>query len=196
MKITSGIGTVAPILLLALLAVGTLGGVMALWWERLTTDVTVETGTLDASLSIHGMGDNEEDIAADMGEPDPTVKDVSNITCTLSEDGKSIEVVIQNAYPSITYWCIVDLTNTGTIPFKIYNVSFSGNLTDVADIFEFLPGDDGQVDIQEGTQIHPGDQVVDVLTIHLTNDAAEDSTYTGSVVIEVEQWNEYPTPLP
>ncbi|MEB3788018.1 MAG: hypothetical protein GSR78_04590 [Desulfurococcales archaeon] len=191
-----GIGSVTPLLMLTLLAVGMLGGALALWWERLTVDIYVETGELDAQLSVHDMGDNEIDIATDMGEPDPTVKDVSDITCTLSDDGKTVFVTVQNAYPSITYYCVLDLTNTGTIPLKIYDVSFSGNLTDVAADFYFDPYTDGQVDFQNGTQIHPGESVLDMLIIHLSNDAQENSVYTATIDIVVEQWNEWPTPPP
>ncbi len=184
-----------PVVFIALAAVLALAGAaMALWWESLIIDVTVETGTLDAQLSVHNYGDNEIELATQMNESNPEVKDVSNITCTLSEDGKSIMVYVNNAYPSITYFCEIDLKNTGTIPFKIYSVSFSGNLTDVAEEFEFQPGDDGVIDIANGTQLEPGDEVVDILVIHLSNDAMEDSTYVGQVSIVVEQWNEYPTP--
>lgn len=177
-----------PAVFIALAAILALAGAaMALWWESLLIDVTVETGTLDAQLSVHNFGDNELEIAEDMGESDPTVKDVSSISCTLSDDGKTIVILVENAYPSITYFCDIDLKNTGTIPFKVYSIEFSGNLTDVAD-FYFSDGV-----IVEGLQVEPGDEEVDKLIIHLTNDAMEDSVYVGEVTIVVEQWNEYPT---
>jgi hypothetical protein len=178
-----------PAVFIALAAILALAGAaMALWWESLLIDVTVETGTLDAQLSVHGYGDNEIELATQMNETTPEVKDVSNITCTLSEDGKTINVLVQNAYPSITYFCEIDLKNTGTIPFKIYSIDFSGNLTDVAEEFGF-----NNSVIVEGLQLEPGDEVSDTLVIHLSNNAMEDTVYTGEVTIVVEQWNEYPT---
>lgn len=178
-----------PTVFLALTAVLALvGAAAALWWESLYVDVTVNTGTLDAQLSVHGSGDNEIALAEAMNESHPEVKDVSNISCTLSDDGKSIDIVVENAYPGITYYCDVDLTNTGTIPFKVYSVSYEGNLTSVASEFGFANGT-----IAEGVQLEPGDSVVDRLVITLSNDAAEGSVYTGHVTITVEQWNEYPT---
>ncbi len=187
-KISTGI----PVVFLALIAVlGITAGALALWWESLTIDVTVNTGYLEAQLSVHGFGDNETEIAEEMGEPDPSVKNVSSINCTLSDDNKTVTIVINNAYPSISYWCEIDLKNTGTIPFKVYNITFEGNLTEVADKFEFTDGT-----IYAGLQLEPDDEVIDKLVIHLTNNAEENVTYTGKVTIIVEQWNEYPTPPP
>jgi hypothetical protein len=185
-------GAFAPVLLVAILAVSILGGAMALWWERLNIDVNVETGTLDASLSVHDFGDNEIPLAVQAGESDPSVKDVSNITCTLSPDANSIDIQVNNAYPGITYYCTINLENTGTIPFKVYSVNLTGNLTDV------MTSDSGFVNgsIYEGLQMHPGDVVYDTLQITLTNDAAENATYTATLEIVVEQWNEYPTAPP
>jgi len=186
-------GAIVPLLLLAVLAVGMFGGAMALWWERLNVDVTVNTGTLDAQLSVEDFGDNEIALAQAAGENDPSVKDVSNITCTLSEDGNSIDIVVQNAYPSITYYCDINLENTGTIPFKVYGTpTIEGNITSV------LTNDSGIQNgtIVDGLQMHPGDIVYDTIVIHLTNDAMENAVYTGHMNITVEQWNEYPTAPP
>ncbi|MCE4614348.1 MAG: hypothetical protein F7B60_02290 [Desulfurococcales archaeon] len=186
-------GAIVPLLLLAVLAVGMFGGAMALWWERLNVDVTVNTGSLDAQLSVEGSGDNEIALAQAAGEDDPTVKNVSYITCTLAEDGNSIDIVVENAYPSITYYCDINLENTGTIPFKVYGTpTIEGNITSV------LANDSGLVNgtIYDGLQMHPGDIVYDTIVIHLTNDALENSVYTGHMNITVEQWNEYPATPP
>ncbi|BAN90977.1 hypothetical protein [Aeropyrum camini] len=185
------------VLMLALLAAAGLGGVFALWDELLTIDVTVETGELDAALSVEGMGDNEEDIATSMGEPDPTVKDVSSISCVLSEDGKSIDVTITNAYPSITYWCELNLENTGTIPLKVQSIEFTTDeISPVAEEFGFY--DDLDLNPPDtfvvGTQLEPGDVGYDFLVIHLSNDADENSTYNATIEIQVVQWNEFTSP--
>ncbi len=183
-------GAIVPLLLLAVLAVGMFGGAMALWWERLNVDVTVNTGTLDAQLSVEDFGDNEIPLAQAAGETNASVKDVSNITCTLSTDGNSIDIVVENAYPSITYYCNINLENTGTIPFKVYRTpTIEGNITSV------MTSDSGLVNgtIYDGLQMHPGDVVYDTLVIHLTNSAMENTVYTGHMNITVEQWNEYGT---
>ncbi|MCE4625635.1 MAG: hypothetical protein F7C35_07230 [Desulfurococcales archaeon] len=188
----AGVRAIAPVLLIAILALSFIGGAMALWWERLTINVNVETGELDASLSVEGYWDNETAIAAAMGEDNPEVKNVSDIFCTLSDDGNTINITITNAYPGITYFCAINLENTGTIPFKVYSVNLTGNITDV------MTSDSGLVNgtIYEGLQMHPGDVVYDTLAITLTNDAQENAVYTGTLSIVVEQWNEYPTAPP
>jgi hypothetical protein len=167
------------------------GGAMALWWERLNVDVTVNTGTLDASLSVEGYGDNEILLAQQAEEPDPSVKDVSNITCELT-DANTIRVTVQNAYPGITYYCNINLENTGTIPFKVYSINWTGNLMDVVTETSGLINGT----IYTGLQMHPGDIVYDTIVIELTNDAQENTTYTATLSIVVEQWNEYPTAPP
>jgi hypothetical protein len=192
MKGSTSLRAFAPLLLLAVLAVGTIGGAMALWWERLTINTTVETGTLDASLSVEGFGDNEVALAQQAGEPNPEAKNVSDISCVLSDDMNSITVTITNAYPGITYYCDINLENTGTIPFKVHGINYTG------DLWNYTTIDSGLVNgtIYEGLQMHSGDVVHDRLSITLTNDAAEGSTYTGQLTIGVEQWNEYPTDIP
>ena len=192
-KVREGnVRAVAPIFMLAVLALGMIGGAAALWWERLNVNVNVHTGELDAALSVEGSGDNEVQLAQQAGEQNPEVKNVSDVQCTLSEDGNSVIMTITNAYPGITYYCDINLENTGTIPFKVYSVSLTGNVTSV------MTSDSGLVNgtIVEGLQLHPGDSVVDRLSITLTNDAQENHQYTGILNIVVEQWNEYPTAPP
>ncbi len=186
----------AALLLLSLLAVAGVGGVFALWSETLTVDITVETGELDAMLSVLGSGDDEIDQAAAMGEPDPTVKDVSSIQCNVV-DQYTIEVTITNAYPSITYWCEISLTNTGTIPFKIQDIQFSGNLLDVASVFGFFDDNMGTTDPSAffvGSQLEQGQSDSDYLVIHLSNAANEGATYSATITILVVQWNEFVPP--
>ncbi|MCE4603590.1 MAG: hypothetical protein F7B20_01320 [Aeropyrum sp.] len=194
---TEKISRAPAILLLALLAAAGVGGVFALWDEILTVDVFVETGELEASLSVESMGDNEIDQAIEMGEPDPTVKDVSSILCELSEDGNTVFVTVTNAYPSITYWCELDLTNNGTIPFKVQSINFMNDtISPVAEEFGFY--DDLNLNPPDtfvvGAQIEPGQSGYDYLVIHLSNDAQENSTYTATIEIQVVQWNEFTEP--
>lgn len=192
-----GMSRTPALLLLALLAAAGLGGVFALWQEILTIDVTVETGELDAVLSVDDMGDTEIETAQAMGEPDPAVKDVSSIMCTLSDDGKSITVTIDNAYPSIFYWCLLNLENTGTIPFKVQSIEFMNDtISPVAEHFGFF--DD--LDLSDpdtfvvGAQLEPGDVGYDYLIVHLSNDAEENQTYSATIEIQVVQWNEFVEP--
>ncbi|GBF09371.1 hypothetical protein apy_10960 [Aeropyrum pernix] len=179
-----GISKAPAVLMLALLAAAGLGGVFALWDEELTIDVTVETGELDAALSVHEMGDNE-----------PDEKNVSSISCEL-DDAHSITVTITNAYPSITYWCEINLENTGTIPLRVQSIEFSDDtISPVALQFGFY--DDLDLNPPDtfvvGTQLEPGEVGYDYLVVHLSNDADENETYSATITIQVVQWNEFNT---
>jgi len=172
-----------------------LGVTYGLWFQALYIYGTVYTGTLDAQWSIHPAWDTE-----------PPEKDYSNITiATNMTDPYTLYITVNNAYPCITYYALIDLTNTGTIPWKVYDASL------VTDEFpgtvEFVPWDDSFLEffgdlgdhppigdklfIENGTQVHPGESAWGVFAIHLTNEAQEDTTYTFTFKVVVEQWNEW-----
>jgi len=190
------------ILGVSLAAVLMLGVTYGLWFQALYIYGTVCTGTLDARWSIHCAFDTE-----------PEVKDYSNITITQDIiDPYLLHVTVENAYPCITYYAVIDLTNTGTIPWIVYEASLVPD-QDFPGTVEFVPIDeigdlltyighpsvdlgDGLMPIENGTQVHPGDSAWGVLAIHLTNEAQENSTYTFTFKVVVEQWNEWPTEPP
>lgn len=187
------------ILGVSLAAVLMLGVTYGLWFQALYIYGTVNTGTLDAAWSVHPAWDTE-----------PPEKDFSNITISQGQDPYTLYVTVENAYPCITYYALVDLTNTGTIPWKIYDASlvtdeFPGTVQFVPWNDEFLEYFDDLTDhppigdkmfIENGTQVHPGESAWGVFAIHLTNDAQENATYTFSFKVVVEQWNEWPTEPP
>ncbi len=176
-----------------------LGVTYGLWFQALEVYGTVYTGTLDAQWSIHPAWDTE-----------PPGKDYSNITITEGNDPYTLYVTVENAYPCIWYYALIDLTNTGTIPWKIYDASLVTD--DFPGTVEFVPWDDeflGLIELPEqhpeisekmfienGTQVHPGESAWGVFAIHLTNDAEENATYTFTFKVVVEQWNEWPTEPP
>lgn len=148
---------------------------IARWYETLTISGTVNTGTVDASLSVGRCWDSE-----------PLEKDVSTITCSLSEDGKTLNITVENAYPCIEYYCMFDVHNTGTIPIKVWEmIADRGTLPTSATVEitgEELP-----------YQLEPGEMAYWTLHLHLDNDAEEGANYTFSVSIDAGQWNEPPS---
>jgi predicted ribosomally synthesized peptide with SipW-like signal peptide len=101
------IGIIVMILMMALAALG----VGYAWWtEQLTTTGTIQTGSINVKLEN-----------ATTSEFDPL--DVASCSTNISGDGKSISVVITDAYPACTCSIKFNLINVGTIPAKITNVN-------------------------------------------------------------------------
>lgn len=163
-------------LILAVLLVSLLlaGFGIARWYETLTISGTVNTGTVDAELSVGDCWDSE-----------PDEKDLSSIECTLTADNKTLLVTINNAYPCIDYYCDFDIHNTGSIPIKVWEMVINrGNLPTSATVEITGP--------ELPYQLEPGNMAYWTLHVHLDNDAEEDMDYTFSVSIDAGQWNEPP----
>jgi len=189
------IGLLFAVSVVAMMALGVTYG---LWFQSLYVYGTVNTGELDAQWSVHGTWDTE-----------PLVKDFSNITVTPGPGDYEITVTIDNAYPCIWYYAVVDLTNTGTIPWKIYDTAlvsenFPGEIyftcyTPTNGIACVTPPDEGPpptLCIENGTQVHPGDSAWGLFAVHLNNSAVENTTYRFTFRVVVEQWNEWPMEPP
>lgn len=174
-----------------------------LWYQTLYIYGTVNTGTVSATWKPHHCWDIEYNPAT--GE----YKNYSNISCEVIRD--TLFITVTNAYPSVHYYCAVNLTNTGTIPIKIYNPGFiDGNLSHNIGQLEFITDpnkvqwpDDFQhppvntfLWITNGTQVHPGEFAMGVFHIHLENTAEQGATYVFAYQLVVEQWNEFPMAPP
>jgi hypothetical protein len=87
-------------------------------------------------------------------------------------------------YPCITIHIGYYITNAGTTPWIVNDVDVGPE------------GFPGTVTVTPatlvGTQVDAGISIPADLEVHITNDAAQTSTYTFSVTIHVVQWNEYP----
>jgi len=162
---------------LVMIALMVAGFAYAHWSETLIISGSVGTGKLDAAWSIEECWDNE-----------PEAKDYSSVSCEI--EGYTLYVTIENAYPSIDYYCLINLENTGTIPLHIYEIAIDrGNLPEGTTL-EILPVE-GELEIAECTQLHPEEAAWGILHIHLDQDAEELATYTFSITVTVVQWN-YP----
>ena len=96
---------------------------------------------------------------------------------------KLLHVVVTNGYPSIWYTQVFDIKNTGTIPFVVDNVTINkGNLPSTTDI-EIVDHPSGDPIL--GDQIHPGQEWLYQLKVHLNNDAGENKTYWFTIEIFV-----------
>jgi hypothetical protein len=155
----------------------------ALWDKIITINGTVNTGTLDAIFE----GPYTWSATYNGGQSVPAEK-LTGITVdvgTAPDDPETLLVTIDGLYPCITIHINYKIANTGTTPWIVNDVSVSP-----------AAGFPGTVTVTPatlvGTQVDAGISIPADLEVHITNDAAQTSTYTFSVTIHVVQWNEYP----
>ena len=155
------------------LALGTLGVGLALWSETLYIEGTVNTG----ELSVYWT----QDIPYD---DEPVEKDFSWAECEII--GDTIYIWIYNAYPSITYYIPIDIHNDGTIPAHLCGLVVTGGNLPACSTVTFPAWD--------CIQLHPCDMAFGEITVHLCNDAVENTTYFFTAELMAVQWNE-PCPV-
>ena len=157
------------------LALGGLGVAGALWSDWLYIDGYVYTGDIGAEWSIEGCYDNED-------------KDFSGIDAWW--DGDTMYIDIWNAYPSVTYTVEWNIECTGSIPIHFDTPWIDTDLPAGAE-FTFTDMAGAPINWYE-YQMHPGDVLFGLLTIHLDNTAAQDWWYYFYIDLEYGQYNEFP----
>ncbi|MGB6874102.1 MAG: hypothetical protein WBE46_08245 [Dehalococcoidia bacterium] len=167
------------ICLALVLALGSLGVAGALWSDWLYIDGYVETGYIGAEWSIEATYDDE---AAD--------KDVSWILADLFYGPDWMYIDIYNAYPSVTYTVEWNIVCTGSVPIHFDTPWIGGDLPAGATLtFTDMAG----VPINwYGYQLHPGETMYGMLTIHLDNDALQNTSYWFYIELQYGQYNEFP----
>jgi hypothetical protein len=163
---------IALICLALVIALGGLGVASALWWDWLYIDAWVETGDIGVEWSLEGFGDNE-------------IKDVSEVYAWIS--GPVLYVDIYNAYPCVTYWVHWDMVCTGTVPVHFAGPFISGNLPPGE--ITFTDMDFNPIDWY-AVQLHEGDRIEGLLTIHLDNTAEQNALYSFYIDLYYHQYNE------
>jgi hypothetical protein len=174
-------------------------------WENVSqgVDLTVPDGrflkvnVIFTRSSTDGDGDGVKDspILFDLTISTSTgPKDVSDIRCTMSDDQQGIpnqilNVEITNAYPSIDYYCDIDIHGTGSVPVHISDVTLDdgtgqpplpAGTTLELEACRFVPNGGqppgGTLPSPLGAQLHASDRVYCTLHVHLPN-AAQQDTY-------------------
>lgn len=156
------------ILMILMMALAALGVGYAWWTEQLTVTGTIQTGSINVKL---------ENIT--ISEFDPL--DVASCDPNISGDGKSISVVINNAYPE--YTCIINfnLINVGNVPAKITNVN--------------LPGDNEEYGVVPSgalvskPMLVPGKPVEANFFVRVRPGAAQNANYQFDFSIDIAQGN-------
>jgi len=198
--------------MLMVLALVSLGMGYGLWSKTLTIDGTVNTGEVNAELSIQEVdeGDfemfNQNDISEDM---EVEGKDIAECDVALNSSGVSpdlinpgaqyMSITITDAYPSFHCWVEFDVHNNGTIPIKLHApVITNPNPATVLTVdtlwcyhWPFVPPPPPPV-IDPHAQLEPSETVFCVLHVHVEQDAEQDADYTFGATVFAHQWNEEP----
>src|SRR4030042_2286084 len=166
------IGLICLALVMALGAFGVAG---ALWWDWLYIDGIVWTGSIGAEWSVEAAYDDE-------------VKDVSYVDAYLM--GEELWIDIVNAYPSVTYTVVWDIHCTGSVPIHFAYPYIDTNLPAGA-TFTFTDVLGYPIDWSQ-VQLHEGDVMYGLLTVHLENDAEQGAEYYFRIWLDYGQYNEFP----
>jgi hypothetical protein len=203
--------------MLLILALATIGIGYGLWSKLLLINGVVNTGEMNASLSLEEIDESDsfnaicptggytidQDCDGD-GELDDELeaegKNVAECEAVLAADGMSLDVTVRNAYPSFNCFIKWDVTNTGSIPIHVYGPAYF-----IDDTFW-----DGAINTAElhvngwpppcyawytdYVQLEPGESTYCNLHIHPNQPIKMNSTYTFTVKVFARQWNEIVKP--
>jgi len=162
---TLPIGIIVMILMMALAALG----VGYAWWtEQLTATGTIQTGSIDVQM---------ESISYSTVDP----LDIATCSSKLSGDGKSMTITIGNAYPG--YVCMIDfkLTNHGSVPAKITDVTLPSSHS----AYNVVPS--GELVNRDG--LDPSSPKPARFKVEINPGADQNSSYTFEVGIDIAQGN-------
>lgn len=211
------LGAIVMLLILTLASIGVGYG---LWSKTLTIVGTVNTGEVNAALSLEEIdeSDNYNALCPASGgggysigkdcDGDGSLNDfmeaegkdvalceawlVSNGTYPdLENDGpQGMKVRITNGYPSFNCFVRYNVENTGTIPIKIHSPKYT-NLNPTAIHFNGWPPPCYSNDTQlEVDEVGVGEVAYCNLHIHVEQPAEMNATYEVSIEILGHQWNE------
>lgn len=205
--------SMTTVLVLLIVALASVGVGYALWSKTLHIDGTVRTGNVGAIFTEAFTDDDNvvDDAAKDNGDLDECAeqeeglygsgscdpagsghnvprkdKDVGVCEADILDDHQTIQVTIDNAYPS--YYCTVffEFENTGSIPVKIFTLAAVGPAITAGHVSARWTDLEGV-----GQQIDPGDIVSGDLDLHVEQSAPQGGQLILYGKIQLWQWNEF-----
>jgi len=198
----------ALLVLILLLALGSVGVGYGLWSRTLTVEGTVRTGAVDARWKLRPCfefypwpdGTNAGEVEGkNVGSTklDYLRDEAGNVL-----DDQVLVLTIENGYPSYAVECQIHFVVEGTIPVYVRGIRLSpGPQLTGCEPVVFLPGDESPYTLEcdqlsvvwfdgLGDQLHPGWEVASSLAMHVEQPAAQDSRYRLELALCLGQWNE------
>jgi len=195
---------VPTIFAIALLVLAVVGFSYAHWSKTFTINGEVTTGELcaefvDVSNKDLGLDWNCDDGINNFWQID---KDIGNTTVKIidGEYSHTVEVIMENVYPSYYENIEFHIHNCGTIPWKIVMVNFTTpyetkSITGPGYLTLDMTGD-GKADAEIkwgdnfNSQIDPCVEIEISFKIHILQDAPPNTTMTFTITIMMTNWNE------
>ena len=166
---------IGVMVLVLIVALASLGVVYGHWSKTLFINGVVQTGNVDAELTITSVTDNED------------VKDVGDCDAwLLDEDGdgkmEKLHVEVHDGYPSYECWVVFDVHSIGTIPVHLSQPAFT--TPPPAEVTAYF-----DPCYPDPTQLHQSEMEYCTLYIHVEQEAAQSTTYEFHAEIEAMQFN-------
>ena len=197
---------VPAIATITLIALAIVGFTYAHWSETLWLNGTVTTGTLcaefvDVSNKDLGLDWNCDDGINRFWQIDKDIGSTAVRIVNKPDDcNDTIELTMNNVYPSYYENIEMHVHNCGTIPWKIVRVNFTTpyeqkSITGVAYLTLDMSGD-GKADVEIkwgnsfGMQVDPCHEVELSFKIHVLQNAPQDTAMSFTVTIIMINWNE------
>jgi len=169
-----------PIFLIIALVL--MGFAYAHWEKIVTINGKITTGKLD--LIVTHVSHNDYGI-----DPDKD-KDVASTTVIIDpNDPEKVIINITNAYPSYHVYVDVTVTNVGTIPVKLKNMTTTAPPCITVQIWDGLYEQIDPISWDRTPQYYQKDYT---LYIHVEQCALQNTTYTFTAQLIYWNWNELP----
>ncbi len=197
----------------AVIATALLGAAYTLWYENLTLNATVSTGTLDGKIICSITGDNDELAGGAIieGYPAPVpLKDIGEIVSSAPDPAGNNHawlISVTNAYPGYAFDCEYTIRNTGSVPWHVEveqlvvtrddGTPLFGTCTGFRCIYgEIAPTDPTKSEVfvdagnWQGCQFHANEYDHDSFIVGINQAAKEHAIYKIQLKFQLNQWNE------
>ncbi len=188
------------------------GGAYAAWTASLHVEGTIQTGNVDVVWDMQSdrefVGILDPATGQVVNSPIPAGKDVADCFSDLQPDttARTVKFEVSNAYPSYTCEITLGALVTGSVPVHISSIKrevldaegnqvLDNELNMDVELNRKIEVDQGvfrcdpNQPVGISTQLHRGDRFCAIISIHATMAAQQSHNYTGSLWIDLIQWN-------
>ncbi len=196
------------IFIASIIAIASIGVGLSFWSDSISIFGTITTGNVSHNVINYSGTWVYEDlvtgdcIVSDVELENESLNLISYSKATPGNENYDASIIFENLFPSILFQSNITIKYTGSIPGKIYNISYiynsSNNWIDdlilSGDIYTTIKDSSGN-NITIGQTLHKNDLIDACFLIHIPYDQGL-MNFSGffSAKIDILQWNEYKPP--